>query len=334
MAGLIPSSMPPQPFDDTNSYPAEVPSYEDATNPKRRMPSTSPDLTPYLGLQARLSQVWFNRWTLLLILVLVRLMLATRSLDSDMDSARKEALSACTSVESMGSAMASMPTYMAAGVNEIAAKGIETGVQALGKTLLLMVTAVQEIVVFIINLVKSTYVCLITLAIQGSLGAVLDASEKIADYINGTLDKIFDNVSGDIDKFESNLKKVTDTLNKIPGFFDNKNLIPTLSLPSLDGLKNINIPSEFDATLQDIRDHIPTFDDVRKAADDAITIPFQAITVCLPPHVRKLISMLTIIIETRQRVHERLQIRSLHFPRPPKGEVDILLRQPVDQQLL
>lgn len=281
MAGFIPGSMPHR-LDDLNNYPAEVPSYEDATNPKRRMPSTSPDLTPYLGLQARLSQVWFNRWTVLLILVLVRLMLATRSLDSDMDSARREALSACTSVESMGSTMASMPTYMAAGVNEIAAKSIETGVRALEKTLLLMMTGVQEIVVFIINLITSTYVCLITLAIQGSLGAVLDASEKIADFINGTLDKIFDNVGSEVDKFEDNLKKVTDVLNKVPAFFGSDNKVPTLSLPSLDGLKKINIPSEFDATLQGIRDHIPTFDEVKKAADDAIRLPFQAITVCLP----------------------------------------------------
>lgn len=285
MAGFIPGSMP-QRFDGDVNYLAEVPSYEDATNPKRRMPSTSPDLTPYLGLQARLSQVWFNRWTVLLILVLVRLMLATRSLDGDMDSARREALSACTSVESMGSAMASMPNYMAAGVNEIAAKSIETGVRALEKTLLLMMTGVQEIVVFIINLITSTYVCLITLAIQGSLGAVLDASKKIADFINGTLDKIFDDVGSEVNKFESNLNGVSDILNKMPAFFGSDIKIPKLNLPSLDGLKNINIPSEFDATLQDIKDHIPTFDEVKKAADDAIRLPFQAITVRLPSHLR------------------------------------------------
>ncbi|KAI5846507.1 hypothetical protein DFP73DRAFT_476069 [Morchella snyderi] len=264
--------------DFMNNYPTEAPSYEDAVNSKQRMPSTNPNLTPYLGLQARLSQVWFNRWTLLLFLVLVRLILATRSLDSDLVSARAEALSACTSVESMGSAMASMPSYMAAGVNELAAKSIETGVRAMEKSLLLVITAVQEIVVFVVNLLTSTYVCLITLAVQGSLGAVLDATEKIADFINGTLDKVLDGINGDVEKFEGAYNKVVDTINNMPVFLGMDINIPTLDIPSLDGLKGINIPDEFDSALNSIRDNIPTFDEVKEAADNAIRIPFKEIT--------------------------------------------------------
>jgi hypothetical protein len=36
----------------------------------------APYLTPYLGLRARLSQVWLNRWTVLLLLVLARTLIA------------------------------------------------------------------------------------------------------------------------------------------------------------------------------------------------------------------------------------------------------------------
>lgn len=283
------------------NYPTEVPSYEDATNPKRRLPSTSPDLTPYLGLQARLSQVWFNRWTLLLMLVLVRLLLATRSLDSDMESARSEALSACTGVESMGSAMASMPHYMAAGVNELAAKSVEAGVRALEKSLLMVITGIQEIVVFVIDLIRSTYVCLITLAVTGSLTAVLDATQKIADFINETLTTIFDDISDSVDSFEAGMKKVTSTLNTVPAFFGSDITIPTLDIPSLDKLKNIKIPSELDTKLEQIKDSIPTFDEVREAADNAIRIPFQAIAVRLPPQCFLAhCSVLIPIPETRQ----------------------------------
>src|ERR1700710_590588 len=55
-------------------------------------------LTPYLGLQARLSQVWINRWTVLLLLILVRLLFAVGSVNDLIDDARAEALSACTQV--------------------------------------------------------------------------------------------------------------------------------------------------------------------------------------------------------------------------------------------
>src|SRR5215831_3854077 len=75
-------------------------------------------VTPYLGLRARLSQIWINRWTVLLLLVLVRTLIAIANIDNNIDSARRQALSACSGVEAAGSAMASMPHYMSQGVNE------------------------------------------------------------------------------------------------------------------------------------------------------------------------------------------------------------------------
>lgn len=313
MAGL-PGSIPTSYLnnDNTYNYPTEAPSYEDAVNSKRRMPSTTPDLTPYLGLQARLSQIWFNRWTLLLFLVLVRLLLATRSLNSDMKSARREALSACTGVESMGSAMASMPAYMAAGVNEVAAMGIEAGVQALAKTMDLAITAVQEIVVFVVNLLTATYVCLITLAIQGSLGLVLDATEKITDFINSTLDKVLDGIDGDVQKFEDTINGLISGAGSISTVLGSGFVFPKLNIPSLDGLKNINIPTEFDDKLQEIRDNIPTFEEVKKAANDAIRIPFQRISVSTlsPPHLSYFVSSigLNLVLGKCERIHRSLRV--------------------------
>lgn len=93
-------------------------------HPDYVLPSTIPYYTPYLGLRARLSQVWINKWTILLALVLARVLLAVNGLDSDIASAKTEALSACTSVENVGSAMASMPHYLSQGVNEMAADGV------------------------------------------------------------------------------------------------------------------------------------------------------------------------------------------------------------------
>ena len=270
-------------MNNTDTYTTDAPSYEDAVNASRRVPPTTHELTPYLGLRARLSQVWFNRWTLLLFLVLVRVILATQSLDGDLRSARREALSACTGVESMGSAMASMPHYMSRGVNEVAAMGIETAVKALEKTLLLLITGVQEIVVFVVNMITSTYVCLITLAIQGSLGAVLDATEKIADFVNNTMGKIFDDVGKDVKSVQDGINKVAKALEKLPNFFGPDLSLPVAKFPSLDELKKVQIPTTFDDDLKKLKDGIPTFDEVQKAAHDAIRIPFRLISVCPIP---------------------------------------------------
>ncbi|PWW73803.1 hypothetical protein C7212DRAFT_347397 [Tuber magnatum] len=265
-------------MDGTHMYTTDAPSYEDAMNASRRAPPTTHQLTPYLGLRARLSQVWFNRWTLLLFLVLVRVILATQSLDGDLRSARREALSACTGVESMGSAMASMPHYMSKGVNEVAAMGIETAVKALEKTLSLLITGVQEIVVFVVNMITSTYVCLITLAVQGSLGAVLEATEKIADFVNNTMGKIFDDVGREVKTVQDGVNKVSKALEKVPNFFGSDVSFPDVKFPSLDQLKKVQIPTSFDDDLAKLKDSIPTFDEVQKAAHDAIRIPFQLIS--------------------------------------------------------
>src|ERR1700753_1003704 len=95
----------------------EMRDYYAFQNASRPPPNQAPYLTPYLGLRARLSQVWLNRWTILLLLVLVRTLLAVGTLDDGLAPARKEALSACTDVEDAGSTLASMPHYMSQGVN-------------------------------------------------------------------------------------------------------------------------------------------------------------------------------------------------------------------------
>ena len=58
---------------------------------------------------------------------------------------------------------------MSKGVNELTASGVEKAVNGLMSMLDLSVTGVEEIVVFIFNLLTSTYVCLITLAVNGSV---------------------------------------------------------------------------------------------------------------------------------------------------------------------
>src|SRR6059058_5303004 len=115
LAGLPPSMT-------AGSY--EMRDYFSNQDPPRSLPHIAPSITPYLGLRARLSQIWFNRWTILLLLVLIRTLIAIASIDSNLASTRVEALSACSEVESMGSTMASMPHYMSQGVNELAASGV------------------------------------------------------------------------------------------------------------------------------------------------------------------------------------------------------------------
>ena len=249
-----------------------------AQNIQRSTPHTVSNITPYLGLRARLSQVWINRWTILLLLVLVRVLVAITGLNHDLGSAKTEAMSACTGVEDMGSAMASMPHYMAAGVNELAGSGIEKAVNGLYSMLLMTITGVEELLVFYINTLTSTYMCLITLVVAGSLHVALQVVEDVSHFLNGTVKDIGNDLAAGIKDFQTGLDDFTKGINSIPAAFGKKNAIPELNVTgNLTKLQNLQLPSGLDQDLSKLNNSIPTFQDVQNFTDNVIRLPFEEV---------------------------------------------------------
>ncbi|KAK9466497.1 hypothetical protein V1512DRAFT_208644 [Lipomyces arxii] len=231
---------------------------------------------PYLSTKSRLSQVWLNRWTIVCILVLVKLLLFTNSLHSSLESARINAHTACQSIEIAGSGLVSMPHYVSKASNELIAQGIEASVDALVATLELLVVGVEEITVFTVNLVTGTYVCLLTMAVTGSVSVVLNATESIISWVNETLHSIIIEIDSEVDSFNSALKNVEGAVENIGGFFTGSNPSwPTLSIPGLGALTNLTIPGEINDKLNDVERHLPNFEDVQNATFSAIREPFQ-----------------------------------------------------------
>ena len=219
-----------------------------------------------------------NKWTILLFLILVRVLIAIASLHKDLGSAKTEALSACTSVEAMGSTMASMPHYMSKGLNELTAKGVEKAVAGLMKMLLLTVTGVEELVVFFINMMTSTYLCLITLVIGGSFKVALKVAEAATDFVNKTVGDIGQGIHKGIDGFQNDLKKFTGALNSIPKAFGGKGAIPKLDISKeLDELDHLELPGDIDQGLGKLNDSIPSFKEVQDFTNDAIRLPFEEV---------------------------------------------------------
>lgn len=242
-------------------------------------PTTVPYFTPYLGLRARLSQIWINRWTVLILLIICRLLLAVGTINHDIASAKTEALSACTSVENVGSAMASMPHYLSQGVNAIAADGVTKAVNGLMDMLMLSITGVEEIVLFIINMMTSTYVCLITLAVSGSLHVAIEMIEKVGDAMNKTIGSLTGDMTADISKFQDSLNGLLKGLSIPAGLFGGSKDPPQINLTSqIDSLNHITIdPTSMDADLNKLNSSIPTFADVQNATNTLIRLPFEEV---------------------------------------------------------
>ena len=249
----------------------------DAADTQRPTQHTVPNITPYLGLRARLSQVWINRWTILLLLILVRVLIGIAGLNHDLASAKNEAMSACTAVESMGSAMASMPHYLSAGVNELAGAGVEKAVQGLMSMLRMTITGVEELMVFYVNMITGTYLCLITLVVSGSLHAALALIEEVGKFLDDQLKPIGDDIAKGVGNFQTDFNKFLGGLNSVPKLFGGDG-IPKIDLnSSVDKLHNFKLPANFTADLEKLNSSIPDFKQVQDALDNVIRDPFEIV---------------------------------------------------------
>jgi len=237
---------------------------------------TSPEFTPYLGLRARLSQIWINRWTILLLLVLVRVMLLIADLTDNVGSAKSKALSACTKVEDVGSAMASMPHYLSAGVNSMAATGIEKAVSAMVTVLDLMLQGVQGLILFFINFLTATYVCLITAMVHGSLDVVASVTEDATKAFNKIIDKVAGEVGDIADNLEGGLNDIVKGI-KDSIFGGALPDIPKVDFSGpIDDLKGFDVDSkDFVKDVRKLNDDLPDFAEVQNMTKEAIAIPFN-----------------------------------------------------------
>ncbi|KAJ9608655.1 plasma membrane fusion protein prm1 [Cladophialophora chaetospira] len=256
----------------------EIRDYYSDQDPPRSLPHTAPSVTPYLGLRARLSQIWINRWTVLLLLVLVRSLIAISGINDNLGSARSKALSACSAVESTGSAIASMPHYMSAGVNELTAAGIEKSVNGLMQMSTLSVTAIEEIVVFVIGMMTNTYLCLITFAVTGSLHSVIGALTSAQNGLNNLTKNLGGDLSGAVSTFEDAYNSFLGKLGSFIALGQTIDKPAPLNLTAeVNSLKNLKLPPNLDADLLKLNGSIPTFDQVKNFTENLIRLPFEEV---------------------------------------------------------
>lgn len=221
-----------------------------------------------------------NRWTILLLLVLARLLISLDGLNTNLMSAKTQAVTACTKVEDVGSSVASMPHYLSAGVNRMAAGGITKAVQALVEILLMILTGVQQLIMFFIEVKVGLVLCFSTAIAR----AVLEVGEFA---IKGTTDLLNAAVKDIVGPLTSSIKGILDATGKagsiiggIPGIGSKKpdhNVADDVhdSLDKLNNLPPID-PDSLLGALKDVESKI-SYDNVKNVAKEAIAVPFDMV---------------------------------------------------------
>ena len=180
----------------------------------------------------------------------------------------------------MGSAMASMPHYLAAGVNELAGSGVERAVHGLMSMLLMTITGVEELLVFYINMLTGTYLCLITLLVQGSIKAAFALAEDVTKALNSTIHDFTNTIADGINDFDEGLDKAKDVFSKISGNGDSKPALSDQTKDTITKLQNFEIPSDITDDLTNMGKNVTanlTFQNVQKHLDNLIRLPFEEV---------------------------------------------------------
>ncbi|KAH6888734.1 hypothetical protein B0T10DRAFT_60931 [Thelonectria olida] len=271
--------------DEKGAYPAvpdtlrsESVAINDLNRTQEARADTAPTYTPYLSLRSRLSQVWMNRWTILLLLVLIRVLILIASLNDNVGDAKTKALSACTKVEDIGSAMASMPHYLSVGVNEMAASGIEKSVEAMVYVLEMILKGVEAMIIFYINFLTATYTCLIAALVHGSLDVVANVTEDATDAFNKIIDKVVSEIDDIASDLTSGIEKVTSAIEDsvfgsvVPKF-------PTVNFTEpVNNLKNFELDADdFVKDVRQLNDDLPSFKEIQNLTAEAVSVPFDLV---------------------------------------------------------
>nr|OQO02745.1 hypothetical protein B0A51_18706 [Rachicladosporium sp. CCFEE 5018] len=175
--------------------------------------------------------------------------------------------------------MASMPYYMSQGVNELTVRGLEKAVNGLMQMLVMSVTAVEEIIVFIINLLTDTYMCLITLAVGGSLHVAISVAEDVGNLLNSTVQSIGDELGDAAGDLQKGINGLMSDFSKIGSLFTGKTPTP----PKVDfsgeitKLNSIQLPAGYDQGLEKLNGSIPTFAEVNNFTNMALRLPFEEV---------------------------------------------------------
>ncbi|GAA5998907.1 pheromone-regulated protein PRM1 [Rhodotorula paludigena] len=231
-------------------------------------------LRPYLGSRARLSLSWLSQHFLALLLVLVALSFLLAQIPTLVREAKESLTAACAGVEGAASVAVSLPHYAADGVNEMNVRAINALSHGAGTVLDLMLQALEAIVLFMIDMYRSLFLCLLDLAVHGSITVLVAGIEEAQEFVTDAMQGLRSTIQSAVSGVNSAIDNTVGLIDKIPGVdFD----IPQIDVPELSALENVTLPDTLVNALRDLNSSIPTLDEFRAGLDSLISTPIEAL---------------------------------------------------------
>lgn len=133
-------------------------------------------MQPYLKLRATLSLAWLSHLLITMLLIGISLFLLLSSIDYAIIDAKDSVAASCRGVQGGASVLASIPFYTAESINSMNKKAAEDVIKGAAEVLDIALLSIEAIAIFIVDMYRSLFICLLNLAVHGSLDLIFAAT--------------------------------------------------------------------------------------------------------------------------------------------------------------
>ncbi|KAI3485267.1 hypothetical protein L1887_51552 [Cichorium endivia] len=239
------------------------------------MRGRSPTLEPWLGLRARLILSPVSVAMIAVLFVGARVLMSASDVTDSVASTKTKLLAACDAVEDRASLAASLPSLTAATVNAQIAQSVEATVHGAARVFDLSLTAIEKTLAYMVNSYRSLLLCFMELLVRGALAVLISAVQLISQAVNAAAQGIRAAIQESVQGVNAVLATAVQGINDVVGVFGQHLNAPSIAVPSLAALQNVELPHEIQDGLVKLNETLPTLQQLRQTMNQLIQTPFE-----------------------------------------------------------
>lgn len=232
----------------------------------------------YLNYREQLIQVAFNYYTVLLILVLLKVFLFKRSLNHAIDDLDYYALQSLETINKANQQLVQLPHQYSQLVSAMVENSIANLKSQWLYLLVLLINVIIGIIRFLVQVFVGTFVCLVDGLLQGVVELVLELVEEVVNTFNTLIQTSTKIISSGLNGLTKIIDGVSSGINLVSLFFTNDDVVDSSSFiddinGAIESLNNFSLPQSIYTTIDGFKYKVPSLDDVEDDAIDSLKRP-------------------------------------------------------------
>lgn len=238
----------------------------------------------YLNVPEQLSQVYLHSYSIIIVLIIVKIFLFKRAILESLSELSDHAEDICQSANNFSSSLSDAPKKLSESLNSVIVSQINNLVLTWLKVIILLGKVIKNLIIFYIEIFLGTMTCLITAAVTGTVNFALDSSESVVKTLNSTIVGLTDDIQDGLKGLTSIINSLISSFEKVKSFFtgnandyDPDKYTSKVNL-SITSLRKLSIPSSVLTNIENFKKEVPNFTEVENEAKDLIFKPFDLIS--------------------------------------------------------